>query len=97
MAEEIGEAAVGDVTGEGEEDKGPGQWVEEGFFQLIGFEVLVPYTLLVDANSFDGQAPVIFAKPACIELVVWDEEEEEAADRRRQETRNKEDNLPRRN
>ncbi len=42
--------------------------------------MLVPDSLLVDADSFDGEAPVVFAEPAGVELVVWDEEEEEAAD-----------------
>ena len=54
LAEEVADAAVGDVPGQGEEDEGPGYGVEEGFFQLVRFEVLVANALLVDADSFDG-------------------------------------------
>ena len=97
LAEEVADTAVGDITGEGEEDEGPGQGVEEGLFQLVDLEMLVSNSLLIDANSFDGQAPVIFAEPACIELIVWDQREEKAADSRCQKTCDKEHNLPRRN
>lgn len=56
--------------------------------------MLVTDTLLVDADTLDGQDPIFLAKPASIELIVWNSEEEDDTDYRGQESSEKEDNLP---
>ena len=86
LGEEVADAAVWNVRHTGIEGERPRQWVEQGFFELVQFEMLVPDTLLVDADSLHRQYSVGLAQESCVELVIGHDEEEDATDNTSQET-----------
>lgn len=55
LAEEVGNAAVRNICCTSVESESPGHRVKERFLELVHFEVLVSDTLLVDADTLDGQ------------------------------------------
>lgn len=56
--------------------------------------MFVSHTLLVDADSFQGQYSVLFLQPSCIELVIRYDEQEDNTDGGGEEPNSKEQNLP---
>lgn len=80
LAEEVADASVGDIGCGGIECESPCQWVSQGFFELVCFEMLVPDALLIDSDTFDGASAVGLAKPTSVELVIRHYKEKDHTD-----------------
>lgn len=96
LTEEVGDTTVGDVGNQSVEEERPGHWVQQCLLDLVQLEVLVTNSLLVDADTRNSQYSVLFLQPARVQLVIRYDPEENAAQCDCQETRHKEDDLPRR-
>lgn len=79
LTEEIADASVRYIGRGGIKCESPGQWVSQGFFKLVCFEMLVPNSLLVDSHTFDGASAVRLAKPAGVELIIGHYKEKDHA------------------
>jgi len=77
LTEEVADASIGDIGRGGIECESPCQWVSQGFFKLVCFEMLVANPLLVDSHSFDGASAVRLAKPTSVELIIGHHEEKD--------------------
>lgn len=95
LGEEIADSAVGDISSKSIKGKSPGQWVQQGFFELVHFKVFISNALLVDAHSLNGQDPVSWLQPPSSELVVWYNEPENHAEHSGQAAIDEEHNFPR--
>lgn len=95
LAEEVRDPSVWNIGDQSVEDECPCKGVNESFLELIGLEMFVADTLLVDTDALNAESSVFFAEPASVELVVWHHEEEHDADGNGKEACDEEDDLPR--
>lgn len=55
LAEEVGDATIGDIGDQSEKEECPCHWIHQSLLDLVKLEMLVTDSLLVDANPGNGE------------------------------------------